>query len=405
MGDAAGADGDDEPDEADEAEEADGVALEHGQEYGGGVAGEVVEGTATAAVGLSEAADEVVPPVDEGDGDGDEADDDEADDGLPDVAAKFTKFDGVGGYTGVAGGFYFFAGELAEFSAVDPEAVDGDDERHEDESDGAEGGEEGIGAGADAEDGGDSAGGVAAFGECAAVGADGMPAEDEGEGKCHGDDGGIGFGAAVGGGDEGRHHADDDAEFGADDDAPDGGEEAAHEGQGDDGPGFEGFPAGDAEEVGEAPAEPEPGAGVVGGHVGIGHVVGCGAVGEAGEVFGAEGLVSADAMEVELGGGEGEAKGDGDDTTDGEGREEAGPEVGGPVVGVVSALGVEAAGVCPYGAGDGSEAEEDLGNGGEGANEVAVAEGGEVGEGEYPEDEEWQEEAAQEGEESEEADG
>ncbi|WQD12950.1 MAG: hypothetical protein U1U88_001096 [Lawsonella clevelandensis] len=93
--------------------------------------------------------------------------------------------------------------------------MDGDDERHEDEGDGAEGGEEGVGAGADAEDGGDSAGGEAAFGGGAAVGADGVPAEDEGEGERHGDDGGVGFGAAVGGGDEGCHHADNDAEFGA----------------------------------------------------------------------------------------------------------------------------------------------------------------------------------------------
>ncbi|WQD12948.1 MAG: hypothetical protein U1U88_001094 [Lawsonella clevelandensis] len=50
---------------------------------------------------------------------------------------------------------------------------------------------------------------------------------------------------------------------------------------------------------------------------------------------------------------------------------------------------MEAAGVGPDGAGEGGEAEEDLGDGGEGADEVAVAEGGEVGEGEYPEEEQW----------------
>ncbi len=51
-----------------------------------------------------------------------------------------------------------------------------------------------------------------------------------------------------------------------------------------------------------------------------------GAVRESGEVFGAEGLVCANAVEVELGGGE-ESRGDGDQRGNGEEARESGPEV------------------------------------------------------------------------------
>lgn len=83
---------------------------------------------------------------------------------------------------------------------------------------------------------------------------EGAPAEDEDEGERHGDDGGVGFGAAVGGGDQCCRCADEDTEVWADDGAPEGGDDAGGEGEGNNGPGFEGFPAGQVDEVGVAAA-------------------------------------------------------------------------------------------------------------------------------------------------------
>lgn len=144
-----------------------------------------------------------------------------------------------------------------------------------------------------------------------------------------------------------------------------------------------------------------------------------GAVGESGEVFGAEGLVCANAVEVELGGGEREAEGDGDQRGNGEGGKESGPEVGAPHTGTgvfvrlflgvcqlvqllelcAVAFCVSAFCVCPGGAAEDDQAEDYLGDSGEAADEVAVFVGGEVVVGEDPEDKEGEEESAEECEE------
>ena len=143
---------------------------------------------------------------------------------------------------------------------------DGEQRRHDADGERDDGGKQGVHGGGHTDVEGESDEWPEAAGECSAH-------HDGGGGYAHGDDGGVGFVGAHddgdGSGDEGDATGDGEATADA---LPDGDEDAARGGEGDQRPGLEHFPTGDAQEVRKPAADPEPCPWVVGGHVDVVHV-------------------------------------------------------------------------------------------------------------------------------------